>query len=76
MSIKYITKPVIVEAVQWTGHNQKAIETLLESDEIQGLDNLPVGAFIVKLEDNSFISYTEKDFHNKFQRDLVWEDNI
>lgn len=74
MSIKYITKPVIVEAVQWDGHNEEAIKTLL--GDAVGIDMIPVGCYIVKTGDGSLQAYTEKDFHDRFQRHLVWEDNI
>lgn len=73
MIMKCIKKPVVVEAIQWTGDNVKEIE---EFGALGNLDCLPVGGYIVKEADGKFYAYSNSAFHLIYERHLIWDENL
>jgi hypothetical protein len=73
MAIQYTRKPVIIEAVKWTGENGAELE------EFCGYNTLGegyIGYYVVKNEKGRFEVFSESAFNETFKRHLVWEDNI
>ena len=68
------TKPVLVEAIEWTGKNAKEMEE--EFGIVVNLDSLAPGSWIVKTAKGRLVVYTNEQFHRYHERELVWEDNI
>jgi hypothetical protein len=73
MAVKITRRPVIIEAVQWTGENVKEME---EFGVQAGLDTLSIGAFVVRNEKGKLEAFSKLAFHKVFQKHLVWEENI
>lgn len=72
--MKWKTKPVIVEAVQWTGNNEE--EFAKAFGVVVGLDSLTIGSFIKRTEKGRLEVLSEDAFYKTHERNLVWEDNI
>lgn len=68
------TKPVIVEAVQWTGDNEKEIEEVF--GPIPKIETLTIGYFIKRNAKGRLEVLSEDAFYATHKRHLVWEDNI
>jgi hypothetical protein len=72
---KYIKKPVVVDAIEWTGDNQKELEEFgvkLKSPETI----LNGGEFIVREGNGSLTIYSRSAFFEVYQRHLEWDENI
>ena len=74
MTKKWVRKPVVIEAVKWTGDNTKEMEEF--GVEIIFLDHIEVGSYVVKDEAGKFHLYSNSAFHLTFERHLTWEENI
>ena len=74
MKMTWKTKPVLVEAIQWTGKNAKEMED--EFGIVVNLDSLAVGSYIVKTAKGQLVVYTDNQFYKYHERQLTWEDNI
>jgi len=76
---KYITKPVEIEAIEWTGENLDEIKEFM--DWLRGLDfnylakkpsmncdiqNVKIGDFIIKGAESKFYVCKADDFHRKY----------
>jgi hypothetical protein len=73
MIMKWVKKPVVVEAIQWTGDN---IEEMKEFGVETDLDILDIGGYVVKETNGSLYAYSQRAFYAVYERHLVWDDNI
>ena len=80
---RYIKKPVIIEAVQWTGHNFDEIQDFVEHGNVKFVREtnppaiciitnhralyLMAGGYVVKSSYNGFDTYTKNDFEWTFK---------
>lgn len=90
MIIQWKNKPIVVEAVQFTGANigevmefvgQENVKTLYQGSlysirTAQGHAQMLKDDYIVKDSEGTFRPVHPKTFHNLYERHLVWEDNI
>lgn len=68
------TKPVLIEAVQWTGRNEEEMEEFgVHADACQSLE---LGSYVVRNAKGRLEVYSYTAFHETHERSLVWEDNI
>jgi hypothetical protein len=78
--VRYRTKPVGVEAVQWTGENRREVEAIDPDhvayyrltnsfliDAVSGCEQVGVGCYIVKREDGGLCKYANADFYATFE---------
>jgi hypothetical protein len=72
--MKYKTKPVEIEAIQWTGKNLNEMEEAFGL--VAGFDTLEVGSYVVKNAKGRLEVFSQNAFHETHERVLVWEDNI
>jgi hypothetical protein len=73
MIIKWKKKPVVIEAVEWTGSNVQEME---EFGIFVSLDSLEVGSYIVKEANGKAQVYPREVFHATYERHLIWDENI
>lgn len=70
---KWVKKPVVIEAVQWTGDNAGELRELGFEGYIAGIE---IGTYVVKEADGKFCAYSKSAFHEVYERHLVWDENI
>lgn len=73
MSIQYKLKPVVVDAVQWTGDNEKELN---DFGVYGNVEDVPVGTYFVKASEDEFAVYEKDAFHKNFERNNVWDENL
>lgn len=85
---KYRTKPVVIEAVRWMGNNIQEIydftghgaiynpESGLSIMTLEGTMKADVGDYIIKGLKGEFYPCKPHIFHLKYEKELVWDENI
>jgi hypothetical protein len=73
MTIKWASKPVIVEAVQWTGYNAIEVREFGFDGYLAGLEE---GSIIVCHANSKIETFSQAAFYALYERFLVWEDNV
>ena len=81
--MKYVTKPEQVEAIRYTGDNYAEIYTLTDGSMTRACKVIPrftlvgdewnqwveVGDWIVKYDTNECVSFSDKEFKEKFKEE-------
>ena len=89
MIIKWRTKPVVIEALEYTGDNINEIKEFVDAGILvevsrgvysirtfQGNSMINKGDYIIKGYRGEFYPCNPDTFHTKYERHLVWDENI
>lgn len=71
--MEWKTKPVVVQAVQWTGENVAELEELGIRG---GLGKTYIGHYAVKNEKGKFEILPAEVFYARYERHLTWDENL